>query len=197
MHMYQAVFNVTQQSCVWRITKRINMCVCLEDTDLDLPAAQWVLVDLGILWVLHLLSGQTYPAVLSVQIHRHYPVGGQKPQNSNIFTLILNQLELQQIPVHKHLYPCVFSVMGFLCPLYPFQGYGVHPSSCASVVRCLYSNWMDSYLSAFSEGHFMAISSIHQFSILTRSCSGAGACLTMNYRQANSPFLAKSFMCTH
>ncbi len=90
----------------------------------DSPAVRWVLVDRGILWVLRLLSGQTYPAVLSAQTHHRCPAGGQSSLNPNIFV---------RIPIsrsfHKHWYLCGISLMGFLCPLSPFQGYGVYPSS--------------------------------------------------------------------
>lgn len=87
-----------------------------------------------------------------------------------------HQLELYQIPVQKHSYLCVFSLMGFLCLLNPFQGYGVYPSSHGRV-------WFDAHIQTlvgdgwlryfFSEGHFMGLSSIHQLSTPTHSCSGS------------------------
>lgn len=56
--------------------KESRMYVCNGRIDVDAPAGQWVLAVLGILWALHRLSGQTYPAVLLVQPHHRCPVGG-------------------------------------------------------------------------------------------------------------------------
>lgn len=81
----------------------------------------------------------------------------------------------------------------FLCPPNPFQSCGLYPSSCGREgvdVPIQTQIRTDSYLNAFSEGHFMAVSSIHQFythmHILPHGHWEAGEFPSMHPEQHNS-----------
>jgi len=82
VHTHEATFNVTCLSRAYRLRDRESTHAFRGCRfDVDLPAIRWVPVALGTLWVLRLLSGQTYPAVLLALTHHRCPVGGQGSQN--------------------------------------------------------------------------------------------------------------------
>lgn len=159
------------------------MCI----KDVDLPAVRWVLADRGILWLLRLLSGQTCPAVLSVQTHHHCPVGGQKlikskhiysdpplaEASANASSQTLWNFS-SGIPLPRLI---LFKVIDYI------QAHTVEGGSMPVFKHRL---GQTVYLNAFSEGHFMAISFIHQFSTPTRGHEGAEAFPRMHPGQVSS-----------
>ena len=66
-------FRAEWSGCHVSMRERESTCICIDIK--VLPAVRRVLEDRGILWILRLLSGRTYPAVPWVQTHHRCPVG--------------------------------------------------------------------------------------------------------------------------